>query len=114
MARHFEHSRELSLYGAVSFCKAFRLCWERGDQVLWDALEVTCFGNFEFAFKHKITYNSPSLLNVLFHRYRRSERGLVLTLMRMVVQDVSTCRGKDITTELCGREFSSSTVSRPV
>jgi len=32
--------------------------------------------------------------------------------MQMVVQGVSTRRVKDITTELCGREFSSSTVSR--
>jgi transposase-like protein len=32
--------------------------------------------------------------------------------MQMVVQGVSTCRVKEITTELCGREFSKSTVSR--
>jgi transposase-like protein len=32
--------------------------------------------------------------------------------MQMVVQGVSTRRVKDITTELCGREFSKSTVSR--
>jgi transposase-like protein len=32
--------------------------------------------------------------------------------MQMVVQGVSTRRVKEITTELCGREFSSSTVSR--
>ncbi|MCS4162590.1 transposase-like protein [Salinibacter ruber] len=48
----------------------------------------------------------------LFQRYQRSEKALVLTLMEMVVQGVSTRRVKDITTELCGREFSSSTVSR--
>ncbi len=48
----------------------------------------------------------------LFQRYQRSEKALVLTLMQMVVQGVSTRRVKDITTELCGREFSSSTVSR--
>jgi len=32
--------------------------------------------------------------------------------MQMVVQGVSIRRVKDITTELCGREFSKSTVSR--
>lgn len=48
----------------------------------------------------------------LFERYQRSEKALVLALMQMVVQGVSTRRVKKITTELCGREFSSSTVSR--
>jgi transposase-like protein len=48
----------------------------------------------------------------LFQRYQRSEKALVLTLMQMVVQGVSTRRVKEITTELCGREFSKSTVSR--
>jgi len=48
----------------------------------------------------------------LFQRYQRSEKALVLTLMQMVVRGVSTRRVKDITTELCGREFSKSTVSR--
>jgi transposase-like protein len=47
-----------------------------------------------------------------------SGKALVLTLMQMVQstngapQGVSTRRVKDITTELCGREFSKSTVSR--
>jgi len=48
----------------------------------------------------------------LFQRYQRSEKALVLALMQMVVQGVSTRRVKKITTELCGREFSRSTVSR--
>jgi putative transposase len=48
----------------------------------------------------------------LFQRYQRSEKALVTTLMQMVVQGVSTRRVKNITTELCGREFSRSTVSR--
>ena len=55
----------------------------------------------------------------LFERYQRSEKALVLALMQMVnvdlmrsTQGVSTRRVKKITTELCGREFSSSTVSR--
>ncbi len=48
----------------------------------------------------------------LFQRYQRSEKALVLALMQMVAQGVSTRRVKEITTELCGREFSKSTVSR--
>ncbi|WP_423824925.1 transposase [Salinibacter ruber] len=34
---------------------------------------------------------------VLFHRYERSEKTFVLTLMQTVVQGVSTCWVKDIT-----------------
>lgn len=48
----------------------------------------------------------------LFERYQRSEKALVLALMSMVVQGVSTRRVKKITTELCGRRFTKSTVSR--
>ena len=48
----------------------------------------------------------------LFQRYQRSEKALVLALMQMVVQGVSTRRVKEITAELCGCEFSKSTVSR--
>jgi len=47
----------------------------------------------------------------LFERYQRSEKALVLALMEMVVQGVSTRRVKKITTKLCGREFSRQTVS---
>ena len=47
----------------------------------------------------------------LFQRYQRSEKALVLALMQMVLQGVSTRRVKEITTELCGREFSRQTVS---
>jgi transposase-like protein len=47
----------------------------------------------------------------LFERYQRSEQALVLTLMQMVVNGVSTRKVKRITRELCGREFSRSTVS---
>ncbi len=48
----------------------------------------------------------------LFRRYQRSEKGLVLALMEMVVNGVSTRKVKEITEELCGRAFSKSTVSR--
>lgn len=47
----------------------------------------------------------------LFERYQRSEKALVLALMEMVVNGVSTRKVKKITAELCGREFTRSTVS---
>lgn len=47
----------------------------------------------------------------LFGRYQRSERALVLALMKMVVNGVSTRKVKRITEELCGHEFKRSTVS---
>ncbi|MBB4090894.1 transposase-like protein [Salinibacter ruber] len=54
----------------------------------------------------------------LFQRYQhaqkflRVEKALVLAPMEKMLQGVSTRRVKKITTELCGREFSKSTVSR--
>jgi len=47
----------------------------------------------------------------LFARYQRSEQALVLALMEMVVNGVSTRKISAITEELCGTEFSKSTVS---
>ena len=47
----------------------------------------------------------------LFERYQRSEKALVLTLLEMVVNGVSTRKVARITRELCGRVFKRSTVS---
>ena len=47
----------------------------------------------------------------LFERYQRSEQALVLAMMEMVIQGVSTRKVASITEELCGRSFSKSTVS---
>lgn len=47
----------------------------------------------------------------LFARYQRSEQALVLALMEMVINGVSTRKVTNITEELCGAEFSKSTVS---
>jgi putative transposase len=47
----------------------------------------------------------------LFERYQRSEQALVLALMEMVVNGVSTRKVSRVTEELCGTEFSKSTVS---
>ena len=47
----------------------------------------------------------------LFARYQRNEKALVLALMEMYVEGVSTRKVKDVTEELCGTSFSKSVVS---
>jgi putative transposase len=47
----------------------------------------------------------------LFERYQRSEKALVGALAEMYVQGVSTRKVKAITEELCGHEFSASSIS---
>jgi putative transposase len=48
----------------------------------------------------------------VFERYQRSEKALVCALTEMYVQGVSTRKVKAVTEELCGHEFSASTISR--
>jgi transposase-like protein len=48
----------------------------------------------------------------VFERYQRSEKALVAALAEMYVQGVSTRKVKAVTEELCGHEFSASTISR--
>jgi putative transposase len=47
----------------------------------------------------------------LFSRYKRNEKALVLALMEMYLEGVSTRKVKDVTEELCGASFSKSLVS---
>jgi len=47
----------------------------------------------------------------LFMRYQRSEQALVLAMMEMVINGVSTRKIESITEELCGKKFSKSTIS---
>ena len=47
----------------------------------------------------------------LFCRYQRNEKALVLALMEMYVEGVSTRKVKEVTEELCGISFSKSLVS---
>jgi putative transposase len=47
----------------------------------------------------------------LFARYQRSEQALILAMMEMVINGVSTRKAEAITQELCGKSFSKSTVS---
>lgn len=47
----------------------------------------------------------------LFARYQRSEQALILTMLEMVVNGVSTRKVSQVTEELCGTEFSKSTVA---
>lgn len=53
-----------------------------------------------------------SFCTALFARYQRNEKALVLSLMEMYVEGVSTRKVKDVTEQLCGTSFSKSTVSR--
>lgn len=48
----------------------------------------------------------------IFASYQRNEQALVLALMEMYVNGVSTRKVKNITEELCGTSFSKSTISR--
>jgi len=48
----------------------------------------------------------------LFARYQRREKALVLALMEMYLEGVSTHKVRDITEALCGTIFSKSLVSR--
>src|SRR5688572_32742958 len=48
----------------------------------------------------------------VFERYQRSEKALVVALTEMYVQGVSTRKVKEVTEQLCGHEFFSSTISR--
>jgi len=48
----------------------------------------------------------------LFARYQRTEKALVLALMEMYLEGVSTRKVRDITEALCGTSFSKSQVSR--
>jgi putative transposase len=47
----------------------------------------------------------------LFSRYQRNEKALVLALMEMYVEGVSTRKVKEVTEELCGTTFSKSLIS---
>ena len=47
----------------------------------------------------------------LFSRYQRNEKALVLALMEMYIEGVSTRKVKEVTEELCGISFSKSLVS---
>ena len=63
-----------------------------------------------------LTLRIPRLRNgkfstEMFARYQRSEQALVLAMMEMVINGVSTRKVTLITEELCGAQFSKSTVS---
>lgn len=60
---------------------------------------------------HVPRFRNGKFSTQLFNRYQRSEQALVLALMEMVVNGVSTRKVTHITEELCGSEFSKSTVS---
>lgn len=56
-------------------------------------------------------FRSGEFSTSLFTRYQRSEQALVLSMMEMVINGVSTRNVTKITEELCGTSFSKSTIS---
>jgi transposase-like protein len=56
-------------------------------------------------------FRSGEFSTSLFSRYQRSEQALVLSLIEMVINGVSTRKVKAVTEELCGTSISKSTVS---
>jgi putative transposase len=61
---------------------------------------------------HVPQVRNGSFSTELFSRYQRSEQALVLAMMEMVLQGVSTRKVARVTEELCGTRFSRSTVSQ--
>ncbi len=60
---------------------------------------------------HVPKFREGTFSTQLFSRYERSEQALLLSLMEMVIQGVSTRKVEKITETLCGTSFSKSTVS---
>lgn len=60
---------------------------------------------------HVPKFRDGNFSTELFERYQRSEKALILSLMEMVVQGVSTRKVQEITETLCGTSFSKSAVS---
>lgn len=60
---------------------------------------------------HVPKFRDGSFSTELFRSYERSEQALLLSLMEMVIQGVSTRKVAQITETLCGTTFSKSTVS---
>ena len=60
---------------------------------------------------HVPKFREGTFSTQLFNRYERSEQALLLSLMEMVLQGVSTRKVEKITETLCGTSFSKSTVS---
>jgi putative transposase len=60
---------------------------------------------------HVPKFRDGTLRAALFSSYQRSEQALLLSLMEMVIQGVSTRKISEITETPCGTSFSKSTVS---
>ena len=60
---------------------------------------------------HIPKFRNGTFSTELFCQYERSEQALLLSLMEMVIQGVSTRKVSQITETLCGTSFSKSTVS---
>jgi len=66
---------------------------------------------WRLSFSMSRSFRDGTLGAELFTSYQRSEQALLLSLMEMVIQGVSTRKISEITETLCGTSFSKSTVS---
>ena len=62
---------------------------------------------------HVPKFRNGTFSTELFENYQRSEKALLLSLMEMVIQGVSTRRVSEITETLCGTGFSKSSDRLP-
>ena len=56
-------------------------------------------------------HRNGNFITTMFNQYQRSEQALVLAMIEMVINGVSMRKIKNVTEELCGENFSKSTVS---
>lgn len=82
-----------------------RLAYRNGFR---DRKLTTRIGNITL---HVPRHRNGKFSTAMFQRYQRSEQALVLAMIEMVINGVSTRKIENITQELCGESFSKSTVS---
>lgn len=101
---------EAEMEEAVGAEKSERTAQRRGYRAgYYDRMLLTRVGKLELRVPQD---RQGRFRTEVFERYQRSEKALVGALTEMYVQGVSTRKVKAITEELCGHEFSASTISR--
>lgn len=69
------------------------------------------YTKFHICHLHVPRHRNGKFSTDLFERYQHSEQALLLAMMEIVVNGVSTRKVQKITEQLCGKKFSKSTVS---
>ena len=102
---------EAEMDEALQASKGERTAGRLGYRAYYSRMLVTRVGHIELRVPQD---RQGRFRTEVFERYQRSEKALVAAMLEMYVQGVSTRKVKMITEELCGHEFSSSTISRIV